>query len=209
MKKLTKITVLSSLFAALFCLSAQAALYSFNFNTPGVDSGPIPQGSTTFSVEHPITTGFDYSITSVQLILTFNDTSSLAGNSTGIEGLLNLGTQASSPFVNFFPTATSTSHGNGIYDVTWTGTSGTPGTGFTGLDPNNTWALVLFDHSNSGIENGLVSWTLNITAVPEPVTTALGIFGGVCLVVFLAKSRRVRARLQAWRVAAVRWVDAV
>ena len=205
MNKHTKLAVLSSLLAALFSLSAQAALYTFNFS----DSGAIPQGGTTFSVEHPITTGFDYSISKVELILTFNDKTSLTGNSSGIEGLLNLGIQGTSPYVDFFPTATSTSHGNRIYDFTWTGTSGTPGTGFTGSDPNNTWALVLFDHSNSGIENGLVSWSLNITAVPEPVTVALGVFAGVVLLVIFARSRRVRDRIRRWRAAAVRWADAV
>jgi hypothetical protein len=205
MKKFTKVTFLSCLLAAVFSFSAQAALYTFNYS----DTGAIPQGGTTLSFEHAITTGFDYSITSVQLVLTFNDKTSLTGNNLGIEGLLNLGTQSGAPFVDFFPTATSTSHGNRIYDVTWTGASGTPGTGFTGLNPNDTWALVLFDHSNSGIENGLVSWTLNITAVPEPVTVALGIFAGICLLVLIARHKAVRARLHAWRLAAVRWVDAV
>jgi hypothetical protein len=47
------------------------------------------------------------------------------------------------------------------------------------LDPNDTWALVLWDKSTSGIENGLVSWTLDITAVPEPVTEALICFGAL------------------------------
>jgi hypothetical protein len=205
MKKFTKVTILSSLLAALFSFSAQAALYTFNFG----DTGAVPQGGATLSFEHAITTGFDYSISSVQLILTFNDKTSLTGNNLGIEGLLNIGTTTGSPSMDFFPTATSTSHGQRIYDVTWTGTQGTPSTGFNGLDPNNTWALVLFDHSTSGIENGLVSWTLNITAVPEPVTVALGIFAGVCLLVLVARNKAVRARLHAWRLAAVRWVDAV
>ena len=205
MKNLTKITFLSSLFAALFGFSAQAALYTFNFG----DSGNIPQGGTVFSAERQITTGFDYSISKVELILTFNDKSSLTGNSSGIEGMLNLGVQANSQFVDFFPTATSTLQGNASFDIAWTGTSGSPGTGFTGLDPNNTWALVLFDHGSGGMENGLVSWTLNITAVPEPVTVALGIFAGICLLVLVARHKAVRARFHAWRVAAVRWVDAV
>jgi hypothetical protein len=69
--------------------------------------------------------------------------------------------------------------------------------------------LVLWDNSTSGIENGLVSWRLDITAVPEPVTVALGVFAGVFLVVILARSRRVRDQIRRWRTAAVRWSDAV
>ena len=90
-----------------------------------------------------------------------------------------------------------------IYDVTF---SGAP---FNGLDPNNTWALVLWDNNTSGIENGLVSWSLDITALPEPVTVALLVFAGVFLVVILARSRRVQDRIRRWRAAAVRWADAV
>jgi hypothetical protein len=173
MHKHAKLAVLSSLLAALFSLSAQAGLYQYSFN----DSGPIPQGGTVFSVEHTIG-GMEHVISSVELILAFNDRVSLTGDSSGIQGLLNLGTEPGSPFVSFQPVVTSTtSHGNRIYDVTFSGASGTPGMGFDGLDPNSTWALVLWDDGASGIENGIVSWSLNLTAVPEPVTVALICFG--------------------------------
>jgi hypothetical protein len=173
--KHTKLAVLSSLLAALLGLSARAGVYPFPFT----DSGPIPQGGTVFSVEQTIG-GIEHVITSVELILTFNDTTSLLGNSSGIQGLLNLGTEASSPFVSFQPVVTSTtSHGNRIYDVTFSGAYGTPGAGFNGLDPNSTWGLVLWDNGTTGIENGLVSWRLDITVVPEPVTVALICFGAL------------------------------
>lgn len=179
MSKHTKLAVLSSLLAALFSLSAQAGLYTFNFT----DSGPIPQGGTVFSAEQTIS-GIEHVISSVELILTFNDKASLTGDSAGIQGLLNLGTDAGSPSVGFFPDVTSTgSHGTRTYDASFSGLNGD--------DPNNTWALVLWDNSTSGIENGLVSWTLEITAVPEPVTAALGVFAGIFLVVILARSWRV------------------
>ena len=48
-----------------------------------------------------------------------------------------------------------------------------------------------------------------ITPVPEPVNVALGIFGGISLVVILARSRSVRNRVHCGRVAAVHWIDAV
>jgi hypothetical protein len=80
--------------------------------------------------------------------------------------------------------------------VTFSGASGTPGAGFNGLDPNDTWALVLWDKSTSGIENGLVSWSLDITAVPEPVTLALICFGalaaGIKLTAWWRKSSPTR-----------------
>jgi hypothetical protein len=189
----TKLTVLSSLLAALLSLSAQAGVYQYSPS----GSGPIPQGGTAFSTEFTIPASIEHVITSVELILTFNDNASLRGDSTGIQGLLNLGTLSSSPFVSFQPVVTSTaSSGNRIYDVTFSGASGTPGAGFNGLDPNDTWALVLWDKSTSGIENGLVSWSLDITAVPEPVTLALICFGalaaGIKLTAWWRKSSPTR-----------------
>jgi hypothetical protein len=48
-----------------------------------------------------------------------------------------------------------------------------------------------------------------ITPVPEPVKVALGIFGGIFLMVILARSRSVRNRVHRWRAAVVHWIDAV
>ena len=121
----------------------------------------------------------DPSITSIELILTFNNSVSLGATSdlSTLRGSLNLGTDVSSPYVSFTPVISSTSGGNAIYDVTFTGSSGTPGAGFDGLNPNGTWGLVLWDTGTTGFENGLVGWNLDITAVPEPVNVALGVFG--------------------------------
>ncbi|HXI70588.1 MAG TPA: hypothetical protein VNN22_09575 [Verrucomicrobiae bacterium] len=171
MKKPIKLTMLASLLVAMFGLSAQAAYYPNTFG----NSGAVPQDGTTFSAVHTLG-GMASSITSVQLVLTFNDASSLTGNGSGIQGLLTLGTTTSSPYVSFAPVATSSSGAQRIYDVTF---STTPTTGFNGLNPNGTWSLLLWDNGSSGIENGLLSWNLNITAVPEPVNVALGVFAGV------------------------------
>ena len=62
---------------------------------------------------------------------------------------------------------------------------------FNGLDPNGTWTLFIADVSG-GDQSTLVSWELDITAVPEPVTVALGIFGG--LFAFLGAARLWRLR---------------
>ena len=172
-----KLAVLSGLLTAMFNLSAHAALYPFNYS----DSGAIPQGGTTFSAEQTVSTLPDYVITSIELILTFNDSSSLTGNSTGIQGLLDLGTGTGSTYANFSPTATSSSGQQRIYDVTFSG--------FNGDNPNNTWALVLWDNSSTGIENGLVSWTLDITAVPEKENEALALFGIIVSSVMAVRRR--------------------
>ncbi|MGD0259182.1 MAG: hypothetical protein ABSD29_05080 [Verrucomicrobiota bacterium] len=77
-----------------------------------------------------------------------------------------------------------------------------------GLNPNGTWTLFIADLS-AGSQSQLDSWSLNISAVPEPVNVALGIFGGVFLVVILATSRPVRNRVHCWRLAVAHWIDAV
>ena len=79
---------------------------------------------------------------------------------------------------------------------------------YNGLNPNGTWTLLVADLSSEGGQRQLVSWELEITAVPEPVNVALGVFGGLFLVVALVRSRWARNRLHPWRVAAVQWVDA-
>jgi hypothetical protein len=158
------------------------------FNFPS-DFGVIPQGGITLSFEHALS-GMGNSITSVQFILTFNDTGSLSGTSGGIQGHLILGTTSSSPFIKFYPVADNPSSGT----YTYTATSSS----FNGLNPNDTWGLVLWDNSNSHMENALNGWSLSITAttaVPEPVTLALGVFGVVFAGVAGARRFRAGARL--------------
>ena len=48
---------------------------------------------------------------------------------------------------------------------------------FNTLDPNGAWTLYVADLSGGGDPSVLVSWELDITAVPEPATVALGVFG--------------------------------
>jgi hypothetical protein len=66
---------------------------------------------------------------------------------------------------------------------------------YNGLNPNGTWTLFIADLS-AGAQSQLVSWELDITAVPEPVNVALGIFAGVFLVVTLARSQQLRKLLR-------------
>jgi hypothetical protein len=56
---------------------------------------------------------------------------------------------------------------------------------FTGLDPNGTWTLFVADQS-PGATSTLQSWTLTITAVPEPGTVLLG---GISMLLLLRRKR--------------------
>jgi subtilisin-like proprotein convertase family protein len=82
---------------------------------------------------------------------------------------------------------------------------------FNGSSPNGAWTIFFADMAGGGgsTPSTLVSWGLEITTVPEPISVALGIFGGIFIVVIIARSRRVRRRLRLWRVGFVHWVDAV
>lgn len=44
---------------------------------------------------------------------------------------------------------------------------------------NGTWTLTFSDWNNNAYQSKIDSWSLEITAVPEPVTTALMVLGGV------------------------------
>ena len=50
--------------------------------------------------------------------------------------------------------------------------------GFNTADPNGTWVLFFADQS-PGDTSTLTSFSIGITAVPEPVNVALGTFGGL------------------------------
>jgi hypothetical protein len=162
-------------FLAVVVSSAHAGLYSFTF--PG--TGDIPQSGIPFSSELPVSSA-DVSITGVELILTFADNTSLTGSGSGIQGLLNLGTDGTS--VSFSPAITRSGTGSEeIFDVSFTE--------FNGSNPNDIWSLVLWDATTpaTGLDNGLVSGELDITAVPEPVNVALGVFGGMLAAAGLAR----------------------
>jgi subtilisin-like proprotein convertase family protein len=58
-----------------------------------------------------------------------------------------------------------------------------------GVDPNGDWTLFFADRAAVSTAT-LTGWSLEITAVPEPVNVALGGFAGVFLVVALVRSWR-------------------
>jgi subtilisin-like proprotein convertase family protein len=100
--------------------------------------------------------------------------------------------------------------GNGVLSGTWqpdgqgisplssavsfsaTGGSVTLDGTFQNMNPNGTWTLFFADVSAGGGQATLNSWSLNITAVPEPVNVALGCFAGLFLLVTLVRCKGVR-----------------
>ena len=67
----------------------------------------------------------------------------------------------------------------------------------TGLNPNGDWTLVFADLSTGGGQAQVLSWGVSVTAVPEPINVALGIFSGGALVVHVARRWRVRSQSHA------------
>jgi len=65
--------------------------------------------------------------------------------------------------------------------------------GFNGLNPNGDWTLFFADTSPGGIST-LNSFSVDITAVPEPVNVALGVFGVVLAGFGVVRRLCVRSR---------------
>jgi subtilisin-like proprotein convertase family protein len=71
---------------------------------------------------------------------------------------------------------------------TWLADGSTLDSTFSGLSANGTWTLFLADLSG-GSTSSLLSWGLDVTVVPEPVTWAMIIFAGALALVKLAQWR--------------------
>jgi subtilisin-like proprotein convertase family protein len=63
---------------------------------------------------------------------------------------------------------------------------------FNGMNPNGTWTLFLADNAHPD-QSTLVGWSLDITAVPEPVDYALAIFGVLFVAVGVARHVKSKA----------------
>ena len=88
-----------------------------------------------------------------------------------------------------------------------------------GSKANGNWTLNLWNSGSSGFGNVnfIDGWSLSIkdqngliiTAVPEPVNVALGIFAGVFVVGGLCRTQRVRNRIHRCWASVNHWLDAV
>jgi hypothetical protein len=68
---------------------------------------------------------------------------------------------------------------------------------FNGLNPNGNWSLYMVDTTGGGGQSMIESWGLDVvTAVPEPVNLALGVFAGLFLVGSVVRSEFARKLLR-------------
>jgi hypothetical protein len=173
-------------------VSAQAALFgpwSVNQAVDYVDSINVDTPSAL--------SGSPVSLVSVIVKLTFTD------NNVGhIGGSISIPSASASQGFNLSGLSPVTGH---EFDLSFSGTSAP----LYNQDPNKTWHLSLYDSTALDIGSTLVSWSLDITAVPEPVNVALGIFGGVFVVGGLCRTQQVRSRLQRCWAGFNHWLDAV
>lgn len=100
---------------------------------------------------------------------------------------------------DFTPTGTYTADGRAIDPLASPSAFDAAGTtgmaDFYGADANGNWTLYVADMVGSGNPSTLVSWSLEITAVPEPTTIALGCFAGAfCVAGCLQKIRAQKLR---------------
>ena len=121
-----------------------------------------PNGTMVVLLNQPGMTGgnpFGYAGSGLNVTLT--DATTLGGNPvTGIQ------TTAETPGQLF----------SGTYNA-----AGTLGT-FNNSSANGNWTLFFADMAPGGGQAQLTGWSLDITAVPEPVNVALAFFGGVLVV---------------------------
>jgi hypothetical protein len=174
-----KIKICILALTVMACLRAGAGMYTETYTGPfnnngGAGAGVIPNNSPVGLTDTETVSGLPYSISSVMLTVT------LSGDYVSdLTGYLRLGNLPGSPS---FDLTSALSAGNDTFTVDVS-------SAFTGLNPNGTWTLFLADTMPGG-QNMLVSYSLEINAVPEPVTVALGIFGAFGLGVMAFRMRK-------------------
>jgi hypothetical protein len=213
-----KKSILLSGLILMAATAVQATLYNFDYISGFADSGVIPDANPGGWSDTRTLGGLEATITDVNVRLTisggFNgDLYGYLVHSSGFTVLLNrVGTGSGSEpqFTYGFSTSgfgsitLNQGDATSIHDVpdpqagdqVYRPDSGGQNTGglnaFNGLNPNGTWTLFLSDLSG-GDTSTLVSWGLEIEAVPEPVTWALIGFGFIFLTVTAVRALRARS----------------
>jgi hypothetical protein len=174
--------LLLAVLALVSCLPAQAGLYDYTANF-----ALQPNSGNNYSAS-PVISGEASSIVSV--ILTLDFSSSAALNGSGIQGRLYLGTSQTPPYTSFAPNnpVYNPNNGNPFFSCSLTFDQSSV---FYTQNPNTSWTLNLWD-TDPTFGNSLVGWSLNISAVPEPVTVALALFGLIALAAQIISWRRKR-----------------
>ena len=180
---------------------ARAAIYDFNFTMPN-GGAAIPDGDPS-GYQNTVNLGsLAGAIQSITLTINVSggyngDLYAYISHGSGTSVLLNrVGTGPGDSFgygdtgfnVTFSSAGAHDIHnyqdfspsfnGSGQLTGTWrpdnSGGNGNLGV-FNGLDPNGNWTIFFADLS-SGEQSTLLSWSLEIDTVPEPITCALGLF---------------------------------
>lgn len=160
---------------------AAGGLYTFSgsFVDNGAGAGVIPDNSIIGLADSHSITSEGSVISSVVL------TVQLSGKAIDdLTGYIRLGNTATSPSVSLNSYLTP-DHNNFSVNLS---------TSFQNLNPNTTWTLFFADQS-PGLQNTLSGWSLDITAVPEPLNVALGVFGVVVTGVGAARWHLKRRKL--------------
>ena len=166
-----KTTFLVGFIALALCFQAEGGLYPATATSPITIPAGDPYGISS-SMDLTSVSGLGSSISGLILSVHFNDTASLLLGE--INGTLRLGDYTGAPHIDFNPT-TFTTVGTG--DYLYSLNTEASGVHFTGSNPHDNWTLFLSNASGAN-DNQLTGWSLNITAVPEPIDLALEIFGG-------------------------------
>jgi hypothetical protein len=176
----TKICIISLLLA--LNVPAWAALYSYGTLAGGSAIGTIPDNNTIGFTDAHTLSGLGTSISDLTLTIALQ-----GGFSTDLSGYIRLGNLTGSPYYNLTTliqgqTLSESSATTYAIDFTTTGFQST----FNGQNPNDAWTLFFADSSPGGVTT-LNGWSLGITAVPEPITLALPIFGVLMLAIGLVR----------------------
>ncbi len=158
---------------------ALATLYQYGTLAGGSALGGIPDNSTIGTSEMVGTSfvagGLGSSISDLTLKFVLQ-----GGASTDLSGYLRLGTTTSSPYYDLTSLIHASPEVSGGTTYTLTYATATFGSDFqtalNGRNPNDTWTLYFQDTVGSDTTT-LNGWSLEVTAVPEPVNVALGVFG--------------------------------
>lgn len=169
--------------------AAQGALYSFSS-----DSGQVlPNQANNLTFHHTLG-GMGSAIQ--DLVLTLDFTSATGLNGSALQGRLYLGEGPTPTYVALAPNNPHWSGSTFSCTLDFNQSSA-----FAGLNPNSTWTLNLWDN-NLKYGNNLAGWSLDITAVPEPLNVALCIFGVVVAGAggarWYFKARKVHRRAYIW-----------
>jgi subtilisin-like proprotein convertase family protein len=199
---------------------ARAGIYDFSFTMPN-GGVPIPDGNPSGFANTVNLGSLDGIIQSITLTINVSggyngDLYAYISHGSGMSVLLNrVGTGPGDSFgygdtgfnvtfsgagahdIHNYQDFSPTFNGSGQLTGTWrpdnSGGNGNLGV-FNGLDPNGNWTIFFADLS-SGEQSTLLSWTLEIDTVPEPITCALGLFLTVFIGVRLIRSRKKNSAL--------------